>query len=110
MGWDAFSSEFYNNKKYFKKASNDVRNICNSVDGGLELGGLDCSACAKMLERATNEDSYSYDGWNAKKVKQLQKLAFWEFPYLKTEKWAFLSAKYFLKICAENNLSISFSW
>lgn len=69
MGWDAHSSANYSNNKYnFKRskagklfiaADNEVRQIAGSADFYLHLGGLDCSDCGKMLERAVGWDSFT---------------------------------------------------
>jgi len=74
------------------------------------MGGLDCSECARMLEKATKMNAWDENGWDVEKVKTLHSSADWKFNYHKDKAWAYWSAKKFLEICAENNLSIEFSF
>jgi len=120
MCWDAFSSAKINYSKneivdtdlrmLFKNAETDVKELSVYVDGLLHRGGLDCSACREMLEAATRENCY--EDWDCDKVKSLNESSQWGFiDEIKEEDlWAYWSARFFLKICAENGLSISFSY
>jgi histidyl-tRNA synthetase len=120
MGWDAHSSvevDFENMKikdntldQIFRERSKLIIKKAGSVDGAFRLGSLDVSTCARMLEKATSESCWTEDGWSIEKVKELSAGANWDFHYVKRDYWAYLSAKEFLSTCAENNLSISFSW
>lgn len=120
MGWDAHSSVIMDEvihqisdetyRKLFTKAAAEVRKITGSVDGFLSLGSLDCSDCCRMLEAATGESCYSDSGWDIKKVKQLAANSDWGIPYSEDQAWAYWSARKFLEVCAEGNLSITFSW
>ncbi len=126
MGWDANASvkikrdenfKLLNanellNPEYaeaFKQASKQARKETGSVDALLRLGGLDCSTCAKMLEKATGESVY-VEEWSASKVKTLSKSANWGFKCDDSKAWAYWSARLFLETCAKFNLSIQFSW
>ncbi len=120
MGWDAHSSVLVDwkagklkNSKLntaFKNASNEIVSQCGEVDGLLYLGGLDFKEAGLMLEIATKESVFELNGWSSEKVKELNKKANWNFKYDKESRWLYLSAKKFLEVCAEHNLSITFSW
>lgn len=120
MGWDAYSSAKINYSKneivdiklrmLFKNAETDVKEKSVYVDGLLHRGGLDCSDCREMLAVATIENCY--EDWDSDKVKLLNESAQWGFVNKIKEEdlWAYWSARFFLKICAENGLSVSFSY
>ncbi len=120
MGWDAASSaniDWENDKledenldHLFKLAAKYVKEKTGTVDGYLELGGLDVSNCAYMLEKATGKNCWNEKGWSVEEVKQLQESANWNFEYDEEEAWSYWSAKKFLEVCAEASLSISFSY
>lgn len=110
MGWDGFANVTKDHKKKFKAAALRVRNKCGVVDGLLETGGLDCSACAFALEEATGQSAWDEDGWTAKKVRRLAKVANWPDEVEPDKCWAVESAKEFLNLCAEINTGISFSF
>lgn len=152
MGWDAWATkdgkqlkinwdfqgfksnhlkDFSLNQK-FKKAAKTVKEKTGGFDGCLDVGGLDCSDCAKVLEKATGMDCWFEDDLTPKQVKKYYKNADWgkaithrEFlEYASTEIYNavlgeniksdsvifFESAKEFLRVCAENNLGIHFDW
>ncbi|WP_333577901.1 hypothetical protein [Sphingobacterium sp.] len=128
MGWDAISS-FNSNirsrakqnlsiKKKFIEASEYVKKITGSVDGDLSIGALDCSPCHDMLIKAAkNSDkelnwglAWSYDGMNPDVVKVMHAYLNWDFKFSKEDAWAYYSAKEFVRICAENELSIRFTY
>ena len=123
MGWDAHSSADMKStirklyirdpkiRKLFKEAETFVREKSNGhVDIYLHIGSLDTSTCGKMLERAVGWPVYDEDGWNVDKVKKLNAEANWDFKFKKEDAWAYWSARKFLEVCAQANLSISFSW
>lgn len=120
MGWDAFSSaekDWDNRKlkdpimdKSFAAADRFVAYKTGSADMLLRMAGLDCSPCATMLEKATGLDAWDEKGWDVETVKEANKNADWDFDYTEEFAWAYWSAKKFLECCAENNLSITFSW
>jgi hypothetical protein len=122
MGWDAESSlivvygvrsrHIKNRRinKLFKGAFKNIQQIAGTADGSLDIGSLDCSTTRKMLEQATDQSAYTYEGWNVEFVKELNAKANWNFKYPKKDLWAYLSAKAFLEICAQENLSIKFTW
>lgn len=124
MGWDSNSSAKFRlitepshrleliNPEYrdaFKKASDYVKRKAATVDWLLEFGGLDCSACAEMLEEATGESCWG-PKWNREKVQKLNSNANWDFDYDPTLSWAYWSARKYLETCAKLNLIIKFSW
>ncbi|MGK0174078.1 MAG: hypothetical protein ACI9AT_000441 [Ulvibacter sp.] len=121
MGWDAHSSAetiIKNDKlilsdsfirKDFNKAAKDIVSKAGSIDFLFEVGGLDVSTCGKMLHEATGFNVYG-DEWSVEMVKFLHKKADWDFYYPKEELWAYLSAKHFLALCAEHELSIEFTY
>lgn len=122
MGWDAFSSAVNHwngdckiKDKTLRKAFKEAVDRCmeqgaDSVDCMLASGGLDVSTCGKMLEKATGYSCYNPNGWSIELVRTLHNTVDWDFEYDPKDKWAYLSAKEFLRVCAENFLSISFSW
>jgi hypothetical protein len=120
MGWDAHSSakkDWENNKlkdpttdKLFKNAELYVKRKSGTVDGYLRMAGLDCSACAEMLEKATGKSAWSENDWNKDFVKRMNEKANWDFDFSQEDSWAYWSARKFLQTCAKANLSISFSW
>lgn len=128
MGWDAHSSATQNwksrskkqlaLKEAFKKAHSFVVAKVGQVDGYLQYGGLDCSPCRDMLEKAAerSEKSLSWnmcwdgDGMPPDAVKVMHMFCDWGFNCKKDEKWAYWSAREFLRVCAENDLSIRFTY
>lgn len=131
MGWDAYATKngkhiktkinwskdsfeyFIENptiREQFELARRLVLDKTTSVDGLLEKGGLDCSACARVIESATNESAYSEDGWSEEKTKRLFVKARWEFIAEEDRDWAYWSAYFFLRTCVENGYGVSFSW
>ena len=110
MGWDAIAT--YNKKtlttslrRQFKNAADKVRERQKSVDMLLGQGGLDCSACAIALTKATGMNCYG-EPLTVEQVREFQEKASWP----EKQDWAIDSAKIFLEICAKNGLEISFSW
>lgn len=120
MGWDAYSSvgfdwskgEFTNkeHEAAFKNASDHVIKHAGTVDALLDCGSLDCSNCARMLQEATGKSCWDEKGWDETKVKILNKTAQWNFKIYPEDAWAYWSARKFLEVCSELNLSIRFSW
>lgn len=120
MGWDAHSSAKRDWKKMklkdpitdklFKNAEVYVKRKAGSVDGYLRMAGLDCSACAKMLEQATGRSAWDERGWDKDFLIKVNEKANWDFEYEQEQAWAYWSAKKFLESCAKAGLSISFSW
>ena len=120
MGWDAHSSakvnwdkrklEDKNIDRLFEGAENYVKEKTGTVDGFLRLGSLDVSRCAYMLEQATGKNCWDEKGWTEEEVKRFNETANWDFEYNDEDAWAYWSAKKFLEVCAEANLSVSFTW
>ena len=118
MGWDAYSSAKVDYRKneivdlklqmLFKNAETDVKSKAVYVDGILYKGGLDCSECRDMLQKATNESVY--EDWSEEKVREVAAKSNWDFEFEFENAWAYWSARTFLEICSNNNLSISFSY
>ena len=119
MGWDAHTSaekvwekrrlkdKFQNSA--FKKADKFVFKKTGSADAYLRLAGLDCSACAEMLQKATGRDCWG-DDWSVDEIESINKNANWDFEYDQDKAWAYWSAKEFLRLCAKFRLSVTFSW
>lgn len=88
MGWNAHTNTKKNwtkrqlsNKKQkiaFKEASEFVKLEAGRVDGYLDMAGLNCSACAKMLEKATGRSCWG-DDWQAKDIQRIQDSSNWDF-------------------------------
>ena len=110
MGWDGYANRSRGNIRKFKKAAEAVKSAAGAVDGMLERGALDCSACAMALEAATGASCWDDDGWDAKKVRRLAASATWPSELATKDAWAVLSAKAFLETCAEIGTGIHFSW
>lgn len=116
MGWDAHAvfdknaPDYKNAKKAFKAASKVVTLIYdNTVDGNLHLGGLDCSICGELLEKATSRSVY--EDWGIGNVKTNECFSIWNKGNIEEkDMWAYYSAKFFLKICARYNLAITFTY
>lgn len=124
MGWDAFATKNGEDikhllnpykvkdnelRKKFKEAVKLVRSKYEYADGLLDCGGLDCSDCAYALQDATGMICWGKP-LNPKQVKEYYKKADWENVDDSLEKELVASAKEFLKVCAENNMGIRFSW
>lgn len=128
MGWDAISSANKTWKsrskaqiKIINEFTNAIDNVIKktgSVDGGLEVGCLDTSACRYMLEKAAESSkeslnwglAYSEGGMSVEAVKVMHMFLNWDFKYKKDDAWAYWSAKEFVRVCAENGLSIRFDY
>lgn len=110
MGWDGYANNTRGHKAKFKAAAKKVQDKCGTVDGLLQEGALDCSACAFALEAATGQSAWDQDGWSAKKVKQLAAEARWPGEVEPDQCWAVESAKAFLNLCADIGTGIHFSW
>ena len=93
----------------FKAARNRVKRTAGSVDGWLFLGGLDCSLCAEMLEKATGIDAWG-EPLTPDEVKRIYEEADWNFAYPVEDGWAYHSARQFLETCAAHALGIEFSY
>ena len=111
MGWDAYSEG--KNKKLalnsFRKLSDEIIKKTGGVDAYFFEGELDVSTSARMLEKGTGQNVYG-DCWTAEQVKDYNENANWDFEYEEDDAWAYWSAREFLKICAQYNLSIKFSY
>lgn len=113
MGWDAYAQGPQGGElkhadlKEFEKAAKLVRDVCGTVDGLLDEGGLDVSNCAYALEGATCQSAWNEHGWSAEAVKDYWAKSDW---HISAEPWAACSARMFLKVCAERGLSIQFSY
>lgn len=120
MGWDAFTSartDYKLNKlkskridKLFDNATKYVVKKAGSADIYLRTAGLDCSACALMLQEATGESVWVDKKWNREYVRKVNREADWNFEYDKEDAWAYWSARKFLETCARAGLSIHFSY
>lgn len=129
MGWDAWASVNVHTREWiatydgarrelvvhhasadaFVAAAEKVRTLTGNVDGFLHAGGLDVSLCGKFLSVATGRDVYG-DSWPQDLVKQLSAAAMWPTDVGTMDRWALESAREFLRVCAEYNLGVVFSW
>jgi len=130
MGWDAYAMNRgkhirvkwgdYSNpyiiskrlREAFKDARRRVLRHCH-VDGMLDIGGLDLSGCGIILQIMTDLDAWRIKDWTVKEVKQAWKI--WQSREKSGERKLhnptyYWSAREFLRVCAEQNLSIHFSW
>ena len=94
----------------FKAARKKTIKKAKMADAYLGHGGLDCSECAYMLNKAIKGSHAWEDKWTATHVKKLAKSADWNFTYDEDDTWAYYSAKHFLETCAKLNLGIRFSF
>lgn len=94
--------------RVFITVFNSVKKACGTVDGLLDQGGLDCTICGEMLERATGQDCDSEQVWRKEKVRRLAEKADFSFSVKEDERWAKESARAFLYACAALNCSIRF--
>ncbi len=119
MGWDAHTNAKINwNKRQlsnkeqriaFKEAFDFVKLEAGQVDGYLDMAGLDCSACAKMLEKATGRDCWGND-WKSNEIQSILEKSNFYFEFSKEDAWAYWSAKKFIELCAKFKLTVTFSW
>ncbi len=122
MGWDAFAitpkmitrknAYWIKDKRVraeFRRAFATVKAKGYAPDGFLDGGGLDCSTCREMLERATGGDCHGPD-WTPDQVVAYYEAADWSFKIDQSEAWAYYSAAQFLAVCARYRLGIEFSW
>jgi len=122
MGWDAIAMTPHDDNFNIKDLKIRGTFMCavslvrdgsgGSYDGGLPSGSLDCSTSEKMIQRAlehTNLDTRA-SSWSSDEVYRAFKEANWIFDYDPEDKWAYLSAKEFLRICAYYKLPIKFVW
>jgi len=86
----------------FLEAAKEVR----TADWLLHAGGLDCSDCARMLERA----GISAWGNNISAETLGQMRPNWNYEYSGDEAWAYWSARKFIETCQKIGLGIEFSW
>jgi|GEM_PF-2228700 len=129
MGWDAYSSaphsksvrgglKYKKHREAFNQAVYNVRKNAGSVDGMLQFGGLDCSLCREMMRKAAGLSkkelnwglAWHHDGMKPEFVKVMHMFLNWNFKYKKEDAWAYWSAKEFVRVCADNGLSIKFTY
>ncbi len=126
MGWDAYSSveladelliKDDTHREAFEQAVKNVLEKCQTVDGFLETGGLDCSACRDMLELAARKSPTPALNWHTcwnkygmqqDEVKRMHEHCNWKFEFDQDQAWAYWSAREFLRVCAEQGLTIRF--
>lgn len=85
----------------FNAAADLVIEKAGSYDGGLRLGGLDCSTSIRMLEKAVGL-SLSHEHYHI--ATQLQMMSNWDFEYSDEDAWAYWSARKFMECCCEFDL------
>lgn len=120
MGWNATTNaKVYDSEKdkwiwrspdikeAFSKAADFTWGVTGFVDGYLRNGGLDCWKSGVALEEATGKDTH---GRSWTRCKEIWDKSNWNFWYGPEDAWAYLSARQFLKVCAEYDLIIEFNW
>lgn len=118
MGWDAFAKQPNGESaicaepdgimEQFERASEAVAQRCGAVDGSLEHGVLDVSTTGEALSDVTGRSVYDPEGWDVDEVQKLYDHA--DFNSIGQDDLYVESAREFLRICAENDLQITFSW
>lgn len=93
----------------FRSAAERAIQICGSVDGFLENGGLDVSSCVHVLASLAGEQS-KVAIWTSGQVKQHWESIQWpDVSQLSdSERWPVVSAREFLRVCAENGYGVRF--
>jgi hypothetical protein len=114
MGWDGYATNITPEAKAaFKAAATRVVEEVGSVDGMLKDGGLDCAPCARALQ-----DFAGFPAWTdvePARVAKYWKPETWP-PNVEIDMnpagdaWAILSAREFLRVCAEYGLGYEASY
>ena len=90
MGWDAYAfSEEGIDLDVFKSAHTEVIEIAGAVDGLLDDGALDCSACGRMIEKMTGASMLDANGWGAGTVRRLVEQIDFDFAFHEDVDWAY---------------------
>lgn len=110
MGWDAFAEPFNWYEQGDPEYISTAKAVVGPVDGLLKHGGLDCSVCAMMLQRAVKDLDCWSDRLTPDEVRAAAKRADWSFECRKDEQWAKDSARAFLERTAELGRGIRFSY
>jgi hypothetical protein len=112
VGWDGHASPTPpRDVKYkFREAAENVKSQTGNVDALLMHGlGLDCTACARWLERLTGRNAW--ENWSAQQMKQNYGIAMSKELFVPAnEMWAYLSALEFMRVCSENGLGMAVSY
>lgn len=90
----------------FAKAVAVVIEKSGSVDTGLDAGGLMCSACCREMERISGISVFH--DWSPEEFETAHRRISTlpdEEPDDPADLWAYWSAREFIRVCAENNLS-----
>jgi|SRR5215217_1541348 len=91
--------------RIFDKVSNLVGSMALRVDAELSQGGIDTNATRAILQEVTGAD-WDFREYSTEEVRKMWAESYWDIEVDPGNEWAFLSAYYFLKTCAELNLSI----
>lgn len=93
-------------RKAFEQAKEDAlkKTPQDYIDWMLNIGALDCSDCAIVLEEVTPLDIWAEKFIPPKEVKEAFETADWESHPNKN--WAYWSAYYFLKTCVVLGLGV----
>ena len=121
MGWDAETNARLERsgedlqianpeiREIFRKAEEKARRYSGGfADGYLHLAGLDCSGCAKILEKALGLNCYSERRILPSEIRRLNRKANWEIPY--DDPCDYWSAKMFMKAVEKSKLTLWFSF
>lgn len=121
MGWDVDAIYDDDRKGYvdtkndataasaFQAAFDRAVSEAGSADGFLSSGGLDVSACVQLLADLAGEKSKCAI-WDSSMVKQHWNAIVWPDVegLSENESWYIVSAREFLRVCAENGYGIQF--
>lgn len=117
MGWDMFVRDELLTPKViadFQEASGRVIELAGSVDGLLSSGALDCSACARQMERMSAKSAWC--DWAPEDFKEAVLAAVdveppeCAEPPEENNLWAYWSAREFIRVCAKHGLAAEASY
>lgn len=118
MGWDAYADPhgflpLADADPAFYEGAQRVIDRCGVVDGGFQHGYLDLSPCGRVLERVAGRSMYSEDPWTKEFIKALdQDEEAWNRVAKDEtiEPHHFMSAREFVRVCAQLDQGLYFSW
>jgi hypothetical protein len=112
MGWDMYAegprSGRVRRHYAFRAASKLVVEEAGSVDCFLGTGGLDCSDCAYAMEEMTGHSAWT--DWSREQMAERFAAAKLPDEIPGDEKWAYLSAYHFMRVCSELGLAARASY
>lgn len=96
-------------KRAFEAAQQEAIAMAGSVDANFSEGGLDVSDCVRAMARYAGEtDKFAI--WDAARVRALHQAIVWpeRGEVVEENWWPIVSARLFLKVCAEQGYGIQF--